>query len=240
MYTVKTDQFEGPLEVLLKMIERNKLDITRFSLAEVAGEYLNYIEEKKQKEEVLRNLSQFLWVASGLALLKSKALLPDIEIGEGEEEDLEELERRVKEYRKFKQLGEAIKIKLLKEGEGFKKSKNKEADTETKSAPRSVFIEQNKLLNSYLRIKREFLETQEQLQEKKREEENFFSIEEKINQIKIFLEKTQRVSFLKTVNNSCDKVEIIVSFLSILELLKQKSVKLEQKELFAEIFIQKR
>jgi segregation and condensation protein A len=239
MYTIKTDQFEGPLDVLLRMIEKNRLDVTRFSLAEVAGEYLNYIEERRHQEEILKNLSQFLWVASGLALLKSKALLPNIEIENNQEGDLEELEQKLKEYKKFKQLKEEIKIKLSKEEEKFEKEEQQEAIEGAKNINQNIFIEKNKLLNYYLRARRDFLETKKQLQKRDWKKEDILNMEEKISQIRTFLKKTSRVSFLKTITNPQDKLEVVVSFLSILELLKQKSVKIEQKDLFADIFIQK-
>jgi segregation and condensation protein A len=178
-------------------------------------------------------------VASGLALLKSKALLPNIEIENNQEGDLEELEQKLKEYKKFKQLKEEIKIKLSKEEEKFEKEEQQEAIEGAKNINQNIFIEKNKLLNYYLRARRDFLETKKQLQKRDWKKEDILNMEEKISQIRTFLKKTSRVSFLKTITNPQDKLEVVVSFLSILELLKQKSVKIEQKDLFADIFIQK-
>ncbi|MDR3559569.1 MAG: segregation/condensation protein A, partial [Candidatus Pacebacteria bacterium] len=74
MYRIKLDKFEGPLELLLELIEKDKMDVTELSLAKVADEYLEYI---KNNESInLAHLAEFLSVASKLILIKSRALLP--------------------------------------------------------------------------------------------------------------------------------------------------------------------
>jgi len=85
MYNVKLENFEGPLNLLLELIEKRELDITQLSLAKVADDYLEFIE--REGEIDLANLSEFLLIASQLILLKSKALLPVFELTKEEEEE---------------------------------------------------------------------------------------------------------------------------------------------------------
>jgi len=108
--------FEGPLDLLLDLIERQKLKITEVSLAEVADQFLAYLEKADNIE--LGQLADFLAVASKLILIKSKALLPMLELTEEEEEDIEELKWRLEEYKKFKKA--AAKIGAIdREGKMF-------------------------------------------------------------------------------------------------------------------------
>src|SRR3989344_4119781 len=95
-YTFKLEEFEGPLELLLKLIEDEKLDITTISLAKVSDQYLAYIknEEELPSEEV----ADFLVVAAKLIYVKSKYLLPALQL---EEEDGEDLEQQLKIFREY-------------------------------------------------------------------------------------------------------------------------------------------
>ena len=121
-YTVRLQQFEGPLDLLLELIEKEKLDITEISLASVAEQYLEYLNN-------LQNISpgvlvNFLTVASKLILIKSRSILPTLEISEEEEEEIQDLKKQLEEYKKFKDASKIIgkivekneKITTIKEG----------------------------------------------------------------------------------------------------------------------------
>ena len=86
MYHVRLEQFEGPLPLLLSLIEKEKLDVTRLALAALADQYLDHIEN--EGDVPLPHLSQFLAVASRLLLLKSRALLPILSFTEEEEREI--------------------------------------------------------------------------------------------------------------------------------------------------------
>ncbi len=105
-YKVKLEQFEGPLDLLLELIEKEKLDITNLSLTKVADEYLSYIEDRENI--TLDSLASFLSVASRLILIKSRALLPLLKFSEEEEEEIKDLEYQLAEYKKFKDLSKKI------------------------------------------------------------------------------------------------------------------------------------
>src|SRR5665213_2458332 len=95
-FTLETEQFVGPLESLLNMIEDRKLSVSEISLAEVCDAYLAYVE--KLPEMPLGETAQFILVASTLLLIKSRTLLPSLELSTEERESVEELERRLARY----------------------------------------------------------------------------------------------------------------------------------------------
>lgn len=95
-YTLETESFQGPLEALLDLIEARKLSISEISLAEVTDGYLAYVE--KLPELPLGETSQFILVASTLLLIKSRTLLPTLDLSPDEEESVHELERRLARY----------------------------------------------------------------------------------------------------------------------------------------------
>ena|ERR1051325_9334155 len=119
VFELKTETFQGPLDKLLELVEEKKLEITKISLAEVTSDFLNYV---RQLEVDLRSvvsreegrasqslLADFLVVASKLILIKSKILLPSLELAPDEEEDIKDFERRLKIYQELKNAQKAIK-----------------------------------------------------------------------------------------------------------------------------------
>lgn len=109
-YLLKIDNFEGPLDLLCHLIDKNKMDIYDINLSEITDQYIEYL--KKQEELNLEIASEFLVMASTLLYLKSKKLLPK---QEDEEEELteEELIRRIIEYKKFKEISKKLKENYL-------------------------------------------------------------------------------------------------------------------------------
>jgi len=93
MYRVELKEFQGPLDLLLQFTEENKLDITEISLAKITDQYLSYL---KQIQNIsLESLADFLVIASRLILIKSRMLLPELELTPEEEEDIETLKQRL-------------------------------------------------------------------------------------------------------------------------------------------------
>ena len=111
-YHFHLEQFEGPLDLLLSLIEKEKLDITKVSLAQVTDQCLSFI--KNEDSISLENLSSFLSVAARLILIKSRALLPVISFSDDEEEAMDDLEARLKSYKLFREA--AVKLGGLFEG----------------------------------------------------------------------------------------------------------------------------
>src|SRR3989344_659757 len=112
-YHLKTKQFEGPLDLLLTLIEKRKLFIGDFALAKVADEYIAHI--RKFEAFPMNDVANFLLVASTLVLIKSKALLPELNLGEDEESDIDDLKRRLAMYELYRSLAQHIRINFGKE-----------------------------------------------------------------------------------------------------------------------------
>ncbi len=111
-YAVRTGEFEGSLELLLGMIEKREMEISDISLSSVADDYVAYI--KKHKETRPGEMAQFIVVASTLLLIKSLSLLPNLELTQSEEEDIAQLEDRLRTYKRLKELSENIKNRFQK------------------------------------------------------------------------------------------------------------------------------
>ena len=233
MYNVKLEQFEGPLDLLLELIGKEKLDITDISLAQVADQYLNYLEE--EREINLANLSDFLTLASKLILIKSKSLLPLLALDKEEEEEIADLAEQIAEYKKFKDVANKLKKMELSEKTSYSR--------EVFFGVQTVFNPPSDLAVNDLKQIFENLLSQIPVMDKLKEKriEKVISLREKINGLKRILEKRVKTTFQKLtrsgVGEKIDKVETIISFLALLEMVKQRIVVAEQVEIFNDIEI---
>jgi len=109
---VSVGEFEGPIEVLLNMIQDRKMPINDVSLAEVTDEYVGYI--KNQRRHDYSYITHFLYIASTLLLIKSRSLLPSLELSDEEEESIDALQRRLQLYQIFQERGEDLKSMFVK------------------------------------------------------------------------------------------------------------------------------
>jgi segregation and condensation protein A len=231
-YRVKIEQFEGPLDLLLSLIEEQKLDIVKLSLATVTDQYLEHI--KNNQEIHLENLSDFLSVAAKLILIKSKALLPLLKLTDEEEEEIEDLTEKLKEYKKFKeaslkigQMDKLRKISISREGYwGIKSFFYPPADL-------GVFD-----LKKHFQLILAEIPLIEKLEEELVKE--VITLEEKICDLQKFLTQKIETSFSEIVSNSSEKIEVIISFLAMLEMVKQRMIWVEQGNLFSEIKLKNR
>lgn len=231
-YRVKTEQFEGPLDLLLSLIEEQKLDIVKLSLAAVTDQYLEHI--KNNQEIHLENLSDFLSVAAKLILVKSKALLPMLKLTDDEEEEIEDLTEKLKEYKKFKEAS-------LKIGQ-MDKLKRVSLSREGYFGVKSFFYPPEKLNIFDLKKHFQLILKEIPLVEKLEEElvREVITLEEKINDLQKFLTAKIETSFSEIVASASEKVEVIISFLAMLEMVKQKMIWVEQGNLFSEIKLKNR
>ncbi len=220
-----------PLGVLLKLLDKNHLEISNFSLAQVADQYLDYLNKTKNQSEILENISEFIWVASRLALLKSKILLASVEIEEVSTEEEGDLKDRLIEYKKFKKISDEVKVCFESSKKLFVR-KNKEI------FDKKLEIKFNKkdLERIFEGLAKVFNLENECLYQKKDIKETL-KIEEKIEQIKNILNKVRRVKFSKIILNNTNRLESVVSFLAILELVKQGTVLIKQEKSFQDIEI---
>ncbi|HLN19400.1 MAG TPA: segregation/condensation protein A [Patescibacteria group bacterium] len=227
MYQVKLEKFEGPMELLLQLIEREEMKITELSLANVTDQYLEHI---KSSENInLANLADFLSVAARLILIKSRALVPVFNISPQEEEEIRDLAHQLEEFKKFKDA--AITIGRLA---SFKKiSYAKEGFWGIKP----IFYPPTKI-NSY-DLKKAYIAVLSQIPVIEKLEEEMvaevITLEEKIAALENSLRLRLESSFAEFVGSASDKIEVIVSFLAVLEMVKQRIIDVEQGELFQEI-----
>ena len=226
-FNVTTRDFQGPLEVLLDMIEGRKMSISDISLAEVTDAYLAYVE--KLPELPLGETSQFILVASTLLLIKSRTLLPTLELSENERESVQELERRLARLRLIRQVA-----KLLHKEWG------KAPLVLAKRAPmrEKVFApadaSKEKILASMQRLV-SILPKPEALAQAA--VAPVLALEEVIVQLKDRLTKALKTKFSE-LTKSRDRGEVIVYFLAMLELVRHGNASVTQDRLFEDITIE--
>ena len=228
-YHIKLEQFEGPLDLLLALTEQEKLDITRVSLAKITDEYLEYIN--KAENITLQNLAEFLSVAAKLILIKSKALLPLLEFTEEEEEEIRDLEHQLAQYKKFKDI--ALEIAKLIDCKKFGFTREGFQGLKTIFYPPENMVADD-LKNAFAKVLGEIKVTEKLEEEMVRE---VLTLEEKIQHLQSHLREKVQTSFAELIANTQDKVEVVVSFLAMLEMVKQRLIHIEQDELFGEILM---
>jgi len=231
MFKVQLEKFEGPLDLLLKLIEEQKLDITRLNLAKVADDYLEYIRANENIS--LENLAEFVNIASRIILIKSQNILPSLEITAEEEKEIVDLENQLREYQKFKKAGEKIGETLKKKRFSFSRDYLLGVAA-AYNAPKNVNVFD--LKKAFLKVVSEIVLPEKMPEESVRE---IITLEDKIEELKESLQKRVETSFRELSSSAENKIEIIVAFLAMLEMVKQRIIDVEQNELFDEIKIAK-
>jgi segregation and condensation protein A len=228
MYKVQLEKFEGPLDLLLELIENEKLSITEVSLARVCDQYLKYLETAQNISP--SNLADFLLVAAQLILIKSKAILPNFQFSENEKISSQELAWRLLQYKKFKEASKIILQIYL--------SKNVCFGKQVQELPVAFYPGKNLTKNALslaiydlLRILKQF-----EILEKETIKETI-SIKEKIVYLQTLISREVNTKFNEIIKQAKTKLEAIVSFLALLELVKQKIVNVIQSDTFGEINI---
>jgi len=227
MYEVKLEKFEGPMDLLLELIEKEKLNVTELSLAHVADQYLEYIQNNQNIQ--LENLAEFLSVASRLILIKSRALLPMLKFTEEEEEEIKDLTEQLEEYKKFKEISLVIG-KLARAGHSSFSRESFSGVKELFYPPEGINVYD--LKKGFLRVL-EGIPVIEILQEEVVSE--VITLESRISELEQSLRQRVESSFSQIVATASDKVDVIISFLAMLEMVKQRIIQVEQEELFEEI-----
>lgn len=237
----KLDSFEGPLDLLLHLIDRAEIDIQDISISEITTQYMDYLNAMKELE--LEITSEFLVMAATLLSIKSQQLLPKPPVFENEFEEWidegpdlrDELIQKLIEYRKFKQIAEELKEKEFQRSLVF----SREPEDLTPYL-------QEKVVNPLEGIGLDDLVAalQKALSRAKRRDiiatvqRDEISVKDRIRDIVEVLRQYETVRFSKLIQENMDKQEIVVTFLSILELMKMKHIRCYQHGLFDDIVIQ--
>lgn len=227
-FEIKTDEFSGPLHLLLEIIEREELDITEVSLARVTEEYLAYVSNNDVPAE---ELADFLVVASRLLYIKSKAILPEIDFEEEEEGDLA---AQLKMYREFVKASQVLYEIYRDQRVMYGRERAPKVRSLEFSPPKKLKVNDLtramemiiKKLEPFLRLKRASLE-------------RVVSIQERIGNIREAIINRANLSFRDLTGSSASKADTVVSFLALLELVKQRIVHAAQGDLFSDINIKR-
>lgn len=230
MFKIQTEQFEGPLDLLLQLIEKDKMDITSISLAKITDEYLKEIEKLDPKSH---DIAEFVLVASKLLYIKSKVLLPHLETQE-EEDEIDDLEEKLREYKKYKEMADKFHETLEQGFRSFKKGLKAAAHVKGFVPPEG--IELNDLFN-VLKETLSKVPEEEEIQHEKTFE-RLVTVEEKRLEIKKDIFKKKKTSFRELLRKAKTRHEIVVSFLAVLDLMKQKEIKVIQDKSFGDIIIE--
>jgi len=233
-YKIKLEIFEGPLDLLIYLVKKDHLNIYDIPIAKVTQQYLQYLNLMQLLD--LNIAGEFLVMAATLMQIKSKMLLPAQETATEEEQEdpRAELVKRLLEYEKFKQIAETLREKEASQKEVFKRPKM-EIDVE-KGAPeqKEVYFEASifDLINAFSQALKDV--PKEVFYEVIKDE---FTIEEKIHDLLHLLLVRSSVRIGELFSNAKNKLEIIVTFLAILELIRMKEAIVRQSNLFEDIEI---
>jgi segregation and condensation protein A len=229
-YRVDTTVYEGPLDLLLELIERAELDITTLAIAQVTDQYLSYLRSLSEHDAA--EVSAFLVMAARLVQIKSAALLPrppTVEHAASEEDDAEALARQLIQYRRFKQISELL---------GSREAANQR--TYLRLAPPSYKVEarldlSDVSLTDLIAAARQIFSSQPDLPELSRVVSlSRVTIREKINAILEALKHSTKSSF-RALLLTRSRAEIVVTFLALLELIKRQVIDAQQESLFSDI-----
>lgn len=234
-YSVILPEFEGPLDLLLQLIERAELDITRVSLASVADQYLEFVTKPGNIE--LNALADYLVLAARLILIKSRSLLPRVETEEQVEveDSADALARQLRDYKMFKQLAQRLREREQVNIHTYPRRAPTPKPIVTRPA-KIAGLTFKTLFNAFKRT----IDAAPQLPAGMMVEPLRLSIHHRIARIRELTAAVGRVEFTSLLQEANTRVEIIVTFLAILESLKRKLIFVEQDDMFGEIYLSKR
>ena len=238
---IKVNAFEGPLDLLLHLIEKNKVDIYDIPISEITSQYLDYI--RSMEEEDLDVMSDFLVMAATLLKIKAKMLLPVKEEEEEEGDPREELVRRLIEYKIYKYAAEELKDLSVDAQKVFFKSETVPEEIKHYEEPirpgeivGDVTLEKlNQIFQMVMRRKKD-REDPVRSQFGKIQKEKY-KVEDRMDDIRCQIRGLKRINFRTLLDIQPVKEMVIVTFLAVLELMKVGEVKVVQEHNFAEIYL---
>lgn len=239
---VKLQVFEGPLDLLLHLIDKNKVNIYDIPIVEITRQYLEYVNQMDRQD--LDVVSEFIVMAATLLDIKSKMLLPKEIKEDGEEEDpREELVQKLLEYKMYKYMSYELRDRELDAERNLYKKPTIPEEVAKYEKP----VDLDELLEGLTLIKLNeiFVQVMKRREDKtdpirsrfKNIEKEEVSLPDKINFIRDYAKQKKKFSFQKLLESQHSKMHVIVSFLAILELMKMGEIVIEQKEIFDDITV---
>ena len=235
IYAIKLDVFEGPLDLLLHLIQKNEMEITDIPIAEITEQYLEYLNLMEMLD--LDLASEFLVMAATLLYLKSQSILPVIASDESYTfKDREELVKQLLEYKQFKDAAQTLDHYATNREKIHGRNVDPYAENEE---PREVQIKATlfDLLSAFkLVTEREFAidDYYEEIQEEQ------ITVEEKMDFLERRLNNGEQIRFDELFSQFASKLERIVTFLAVLELIRLQQIVAVQSGLFDNIYLVKR
>jgi len=231
-YLVRLPLFEGPLDLLLHLIQKNELDITAISLALVADQFIAHLQTIGPVQADI--IADFLVVAAKLLLIKSRLLLPKPPDANDEEEEdpAELLARRLREYKKFKQVAGFLR-RLEDQGRHCYVRVAPPPPMETRIDWEAISLEDLLLALQRLLEREEELQPVGTLVAPRK-----VTVREKIEWIEQLMLEGRRVSFQRVVGRSGGRIDIVVSLWAVLEMVKRGQLHAYQSEMFGEIYLE--
>ena len=243
--TFKLQVFEGPLDLLLYLIEKNKVNIYDIPIVEITAQYMEYVDQ--MKKDNLDTLSEFLVMAATLLDIKSKMLLPRKEEEEEEQEDPRaELVQQLLEYKMYKCMADELKDRQLDAGKVW--YKKKDIPDEVLAYEEPVNLEElvgDIRLSDLNRIFQSIMKRQEEKIDKVRSkfgkiEKEEVTLPDKLEYVTEYAKLHRKFGFRQLLEKQNSKTQIVVTFLAILQLMKEGVISIEQEQAFDEIMITSR
>ena len=241
--SIKVTNFEGPFDLLLHLIKKNKMNIYDINIVEITNQYLEYLRSMKEMD--LEMTSEFIVIAATLIEIKSKYLLPKDkeECCDVDENDVEkELLDKLVEYRKYKSVAE--NLKMMEQDAGIMISKKPEIIEEDNQHIKEIDFLKNitilDLYNLYGELMEKYknkMNTVNIINKKILIDE--YKIEDKMKELKQKLDYFGKVNFTNLIYRYSSKLEVIVMFLALLELIKIRNVNVFQESNFKEIYLER-
>ncbi len=239
---VKLEVFEGPLDLLLYLIDKNKVDIYDIPIVEITAQYLEYIRAMEQED--MNIVSEFLVMAATLLDIKCRMLLPKEVNEDGEEEDPRaELVQQLLEYKMYKYMSYGLKDKMTETGNVFCRSLTLPEEIQQYKAP----IDHEELIGDTTLQKlhgifKDIMKRQVDRVDPIRSQygnivRDEVDVERKTIYIEEYIKTRRNFSFRDLLERQSSKLEVVVTFLVVLELMKTGKVTIRQDELFDDIYI---
>lgn len=228
---IKLQQFEGPLDLLLQLIEEQKLEITQISLAAVTEQFLEYLRAQTTLRP--REFADWLVIAAKLLVIKSKALLPALKLDDEEEQEATDLAWQLYQYKCYKEAAKYLGRLDSKQKQGWGRV-NALTDRiaffpdprATPDALRDAMRYLAKTLEEILKLPKQVLE-------------EVVTITEKIDHLQKLIREKVELKLRELIKTAKSKTEVIVTFLALLELVKQKILTVDQETIFSDIIIKR-
>ncbi len=224
MIEVNIEKYEGPMDLLLKLIEKNKINIYDIPIKEITEQYIKQIEKISTDA---KNIAEFIVMASTLLEIKSKLLIPDLDDEEEVNDPRDELVQRLIEYKKVKLISAFLKD--LQEKSSLQLSKLREENIRTETININLEEDINILKDVFTELlKRSSFKDEEIIFDQEIINRDEYAIEDYISKITKLIRKSKKLSLSSLIKSDSCKQEVITIFIAILELVRQNRIKADQ------------